>query len=58
MGNCHPILMKVSTQTKKNMLNLRITKAEVEAKFPDGRRRHIGNSSACYKMDNYHPILM
>jgi hypothetical protein len=25
----------------------------------DGRRRHhVGNSSACYKMGNYHPILM
>jgi hypothetical protein len=30
----------------------------VTTKFQDGRRRHIGNSSACYKMGNYHPILM
>jgi hypothetical protein len=26
--------------------------------FQDGRRRHVGNSSECYKMGNYHPILM
>jgi hypothetical protein len=26
--------------------------------FQDGRRRHVGNSSACYKMGNYHPILL
>jgi hypothetical protein len=25
-------------------------------KFQDGRRRHVGNSSACYKMGSYHPI--
>jgi hypothetical protein len=57
MGNYHPILMKIGTQTKKNMLSLRITKAEVLAEFQDGRRRHVGNSSACYKMGNYHPIF-
>jgi hypothetical protein len=43
MGNYHPILMKISTQTKKNMLGLKITKSEVEANFQDGRRRHCGN---------------
>jgi hypothetical protein len=43
MGNYHPILMESGTQTKKNMLSLKITKAEVEAKFQDSRRRHIGN---------------
>jgi hypothetical protein len=58
MGNYHPILMKISIQTKKNMLSLKITKAEVEVKFQDGRRRPFGNSRACYKMGNYHPILM
>jgi hypothetical protein len=31
---------------------------EVKIKFQDGRRRHVGSSSACYKMGNYHPILM
>jgi hypothetical protein len=40
------------------MLSLKITKAEVQTQFQDGRRRHFGNSSACYKMGNYHPILM
>jgi hypothetical protein len=30
----------------------------VTDRFQDGRRRHFGNSSACYKMRNYHPILM
>jgi hypothetical protein len=24
----------------------------------DGRRRHVGHSSECYKMGNYHPIIM
>jgi hypothetical protein len=24
----------------------------------DGRRRHVENSSECYKMGNYHPIFM
>jgi hypothetical protein len=31
---------------------------EVTNRFQDGRRRHVGNSSACYKMGNYHPISM
>jgi hypothetical protein len=35
--NYHPILMKIGTQTKINMLSLKITKAEVQAKFQDGR---------------------
>jgi hypothetical protein len=30
----------------------------VTDRFQDGRRRHVGNSSACYKMGNYHLILM
>jgi hypothetical protein len=30
----------------------------VTNRFQDGRRRHVGNSSKCYKMGNYHPILM
>jgi hypothetical protein len=29
---------------------------EVTDRFQDGR--HVGNSSECYKMGNYHPILM
>jgi hypothetical protein len=29
MGNYHPIFMQIGTQTKKNMLSLKITKAEV-----------------------------
>jgi hypothetical protein len=43
MGNYHPTLMKIGTQTKKSMLSLKITTAEVEAKFQDDRRRHFGN---------------
>jgi hypothetical protein len=31
---------------------------EVTDRFQDGRRRHVGNSRACYKMGNYHPIFM
>jgi hypothetical protein len=40
------------------MLSSKITKAEVTDRFQDGRRRHVGNSSECYKVGNYHPILM
>jgi hypothetical protein len=58
MGNYHPILMKFDTQTKKNMLSSKVTKAGMIDRFQDGRRRHVGNSSACYKMGNYHPISM
>jgi hypothetical protein len=57
MGNYHPILMKIGTQTKKNMLSSKVTIPEAYAKLQDGRRRHFGNSSACYKMGNYNPIL-
>jgi hypothetical protein len=42
MGNYHPILMQIGTQTKKNMLSLKSTVPEVTTKFQDGRR-HIGN---------------
>jgi hypothetical protein len=31
---------------------------EVTDRFQDGRRRHVGNSNAWYKMGNYHPISM
>jgi hypothetical protein len=31
-------------------------KPEVTDSFQDGRRRQVGNSSACYKMGNYHLI--
>jgi hypothetical protein len=30
----------------------------VTDRFQDGRRRHVRNSSACYKMGNYHRTLM
>jgi hypothetical protein len=33
MGNYHPILMKFDTQTKKNMLSSKVTKAEVTTAF-------------------------
>jgi hypothetical protein len=46
MGIYHPILMKIDTQTKKNMLSSKVTLPEVYAKFQDSRRRHFGNSSA------------
>jgi hypothetical protein len=58
MGTCHPILMKIATETKKIMLSSKVTKAEVLAEFQDGRRRHVGNLSACYKMGNCHRTLM
>jgi hypothetical protein len=43
MGNYHPILMKIGARTKKKMLILKITKAEVHSQFQDGCRRHFGN---------------
>jgi hypothetical protein len=49
--------MKIGTQTKKNMLKPKITKAEVTDCFQGGGR-HVGNSSACYKIGNYHRTLM
>jgi hypothetical protein len=30
----------------------------VTDRFEDGRRRHLGNSSSCYKLGNYHQNLM
>jgi hypothetical protein len=32
--------------------------SEVTNRFQDGCRRHVGNSSECYKMGKYHPISM
>jgi hypothetical protein len=58
MGNYHRILMKYDTQTKKIMLSSKVTKADMIDRFQDGRRRDVGNSSACYEMGNYHPISM
>jgi hypothetical protein len=58
MGNYHPISIKIGTETKKSMLKSKITKAEVQAGFQDGRRHHVGNSSECYKMGNCHTISM
>jgi hypothetical protein len=40
------------------MLNSKIPGAEVYTNFQDGCRRHVRNSSACYKMGNYHPSSM
>jgi hypothetical protein len=37
MGNNHPISMKIATDTKKNILSSKITKAEVTD------RRQFGN---------------
>jgi hypothetical protein len=42
---CLPAIVKTATP-------------EVTDRFQDGCRRHVGNSSECYKMGNYHPILM
>jgi hypothetical protein len=41
MGNYHPILMQIGTQTKKSMPSSGITKPETFAKFQDDRRRHF-----------------
>jgi hypothetical protein len=39
-------------------MKVRNGKPEVTDRFQDGRRRHVGNSSACYEMGNYRPISM
>jgi hypothetical protein len=31
---------------------------EMTDRFQDDCRRHVGNSSACHKMGNYHPISL
>jgi hypothetical protein len=58
MGNYHPILTKIGTQTKKRMLSYKNHRSGSVHQFQDGYRRLVGNSSACYKMGNYHPISM
>jgi hypothetical protein len=50
--------MKFDTQTKKKMLSSKVTKEGMINRFQDGRRRNVGNSSACYKLGNYHRTLM
>jgi hypothetical protein len=40
------------------MLSLKFTKPKVTDRFQDGRRRHVRNATACFKMGNYHMILM
>jgi hypothetical protein len=58
MGNCRPLLINLGTQAKTDTMSLKFTKAEVQANFQDGCRRHVGNSSEWYEMGYYHPILM
>jgi hypothetical protein len=50
--------MKIGTQTKKNIMSSQVTKLEITDRFQDGRRCHVGNSSAYYKMGNYQRTLM
>jgi hypothetical protein len=44
MRNYHPISMKIGTQTKKNIVSSKVTKAEVTDSIQDGRCRHVGAS--------------
>jgi hypothetical protein len=50
--------MQIGKRTKKGMLSSKIIKAEMYGHLQDGRRRYFGNSRECYKMGNYHRILM
>jgi hypothetical protein len=43
MGKYHPIFLQIGQQTKKNMLSSKITKAVMQAKVKDGRRRQVAN---------------
>jgi hypothetical protein len=58
IDNYHPLLMKIGTQTQKNMLSSKFIIPEVLAKFQDGRRRPFRNWRACNKLGICHPILM
>jgi hypothetical protein len=58
MGNYHPISQQLVHRLRKHMLSSKVTKAEAIDRFQDGRRRRVGNSSACCKMGNYHRTLM
>jgi hypothetical protein len=58
MGNYHPILLQIGTQTKKNVLSSKFILPEVWAKFQDGRRPPFGNWIACNKMSNCNRISM
>jgi hypothetical protein len=40
------------------MLSSKIAEAKVYTNFQDDHRRHVGISTACYKIGNYHPISM
>jgi hypothetical protein len=39
-------------------IKIKNAQPKVIDRFQDGRRRHAGDSSACYKMGSYQPILM
>jgi hypothetical protein len=42
MGNYDPVLMKLDTQTKKNMIGSKFRKAGMIGRFQNGcRRRHV-----------------
>jgi hypothetical protein len=58
MGNYHPILMKIGTQTKIDMLSSKSQKRKYRPIFKLAAAASFGNSSACYKMGNYRPFLM
>jgi hypothetical protein len=38
MGKYHPILMKIGTQTKKNMLSLKVTIPEVTKSYKNAKK--------------------
>jgi UDP-N-acetylglucosamine transferase subunit ALG13 len=52
--------MQIGTQTTKNILGLKVLKAEMSNRFQDDRRRrrHVGNLKLSYKMGICHPIVM
>jgi hypothetical protein len=60
MGNYKPMLMLIGLLTKKSISKAEIRKPEALVKFQVGRcrRRRFVNWSECFKLGNYHPILM
>jgi hypothetical protein len=58
MGNYHPILMQIGTQTKKNMLNLESHNTGTLNQVSKYPPPPFWKLSVCNKMGNYNPISM
>jgi hypothetical protein len=57
-GQLLPDFDEICYTDKDRHAEFNITKAGVWVKFQDDRSRHVGNSSACYKVGSYYPIFV